>query len=131
MPKLNSPPKENHDFKRSILLKMLLSACHGDGCVQSHIMQGPEIPEISGVKRCAVQGWSQKADMFQRVSLTPASNIASESHAPETCVKTMHNQINPVRLQEFLNLNTWTSKALAKREIFNLAHQPQYNNDNN
>jgi hypothetical protein len=38
-------------------------------------------------------------------------------------VKTMHNQINPVRLQEFLNLNTWTSKALAKKEILNLAHQ--------
>ena len=38
-------------------------------------------------------------------------------------VKTMHNQINPVRLQEFLNLNTWTSTALAKKEILNLAHQ--------
>ena len=28
MPKLNSPPKESHDFKRAILLKMFLSACH-------------------------------------------------------------------------------------------------------
>jgi len=91
----------------------------------------PEIPpEISGHgwpwPGTALQGWSQKADVFQRVqraSLTPASYIAFESHAPETCVKTMHNQINPVRLQEFLNLNTWTSKALAKKEILNLAHQ--------
>ena len=59
----------------------------------------PEIPpEISGHgwpwPGTALQGWSQKADVFQRVqrvqraSLTPASYIAFESHAPETCVKT-------------------------------------------